>query len=540
MIGMNLSSLLSIVKPAKAAPQTLSVPSARRGRLNWILLLALGGVSAGGEALACNPGTSWQSLQDAFGSTLTMQVLTSTFIPGASVYFGPPPAPPVVSGTANGGTVSITSLDCNTGQLNVQITATAPASGGADTYSTATIPLTIQNFGESGVANNLSLTNTVTFASTSPPAANTYTVTIATLVKTSAVYSLTIVFSDSLSGAKLTVSAEISADGGVVSDLSADPETVGENLAEVADTVTGVIVSELTEGVKNNAKLAGGPAHVVSTGLSPIAGGVRYQGVSAGDGYDFPFALWATYDHTNFDDDTGGTGLDGDTDSLLIGGDFSPWEGTAFGLAVGYEDSQIDTFFNGGDFELEGFSVVPYAALYLSDYVGVDFDLTADFLAGFSSLDLSTTRTLGGATVSGSTESQRRFVAGNLTAGMTMGDLYLSGSGGLLLARDEIDGFVDSSGASIPSQRTSFGQLSLGGEAAYGWGSFEPYVSAQWRYAYEREESTVVSDDANSAQLGLGLRYFGDAFSGGLGYSAILGREDYSQGTLSAQIRADF
>jgi len=50
----------------------------------------------------------------------------------------------------------------------------------------------------------------------------------------------------------------------------------------------------------------------------------------------------------------------------------------------------------------------------------------------------------------------------------------------------------------------------------------------------------VVSDDANSAQLGLGLRYFGDAFSGGLGYSAILGREDYSQGTLSAQIRADF
>ena len=112
-----------------------------------------------------------------------------------------------------------------------------------------------------------------------------------------------------------------------------------------------------------------------------------------------------------------------------------------------------------------------------------------------------------------------------------MGALYVSGTGGFLVA---------SSGTVIPKQRTQFGQFSAGGEAEYACGDFEPYVNALWMYAYEREESTVLSDDANSALLGLGMRYFGDQFSGTEDYSTILGRDDYSQGTLSVQIRADF
>jgi len=44
----------------------------------------------------------------------------------------------------------------------------------------------------------------------------------------------------------------------------------------------------------------------VSNGLAPIAGEVRYQGMSAGDRFEFPFGLWASYDHSDFDDDTGG------------------------------------------------------------------------------------------------------------------------------------------------------------------------------------------------------------------------------------------
>ena len=107
--------------------------------------------------------------------------------------------------------------------------------------------------------------------------------------------------------------------------------------------------------------------------------------------------------------------------------------------------------------------------------------------------------------MSGSPDSTRRFFAANVTAGVSMGAMYLSGTGALLVARDELDGFVDSGGTAIAAQRTEFGQLSVGGEAAYAWARFERHVNEQWMYAYQREESTVVSDDANSAQLGLGF-----------------------------------
>jgi len=200
----------------------------------------------------------------------------------------------------------------------------------------------------------------------------------------------------------------------------------------------------------------------------------------------------------------------------------------------------MGTFFNSGDLDIDGFSVIPYAAFYLSDHVGVEFDLTADILVGYSSIDVDSTRTVGGATVSGSTDWRGTFFAGNVMAGVAMGSCYVSGTGGLLVARDDVDGFVDSSGTAIAAQRTQFGQLSVGGEEAYGWGSFEPYVNAQLLYAYEREESAVLSDDANSAQVGLGVRYFSESFSGSVGYSAILGRDDYSQDTVSLQIRGDF
>jgi len=328
---------------------------------------------------------------------------------------------------------------------------------------------------------------------------------------------------------------------GALSSAQEASEQLADVIGATGTQVTTSTVGSVQTAIGNAMGAATGQSRdLVSNGLTPMAGGVRYQGMSAGDGFEFPFGFWATYDHSDFDDDTGGLGLDGDTNAVLVGGDFSPWEGTVFGVALGYEDSAMDTFFNGGDLEMDGFSVIPYAAVYLSDHVGVDFDLTADFLLGYSSIDVSTTRSVGGALVSGSTDSTRRFFAGNVTAGVAMGAMYLSGTGGFLVARDELDGFVDSGGTAIAAQRTEFGQLSVGGEAAYAWARFEPYVTAQWMYAYEREESTVVSDDANSAQLGLGVRYFGESFSGTLGYSTIVGRDDYSQGTISAQVRAEF
>ena len=323
-----------------------------------------------------------------------------------------------------------------------------------------------------------------------------------------------------------------------------DGTEAGEQFNQTVDAISTGQVHTTTSTTGTNARAGatqGGTGGDTSSGFVPFAGGLRYVGgVNAGDGFAHPFGVWAAFDHTDFEDDTGGLGLDGDTNSLLVGADFSPWVGTAFGVSFGYEDSDVDTLFNGGDIQMDGFSVVPYMAFYLSDHVGVGFDLTSDISIGYSSLDLDLSRTVGGARVSGSTESDRFFFAGNLTAGQSFGDLYVSGSTGILVSRADIDSFTDSSGALIADQRSEFGQFRLGGEAAYAWGSFEPYADVSWLYAYDREKSIVVSDDVNSFDVGLGLRYYGDSFSSGIGYSTILGRDNVDEDTFSVQIRGDF
>ena len=145
MTGVSLGSLFGIVQPAKSAR------SARRARLNWILLLALGGVSASGEALACLPNTVWQLLQDEYGSSVSMNVSSSTFVANTGLPNN------IVSGSATGGTLDITSLSCGSGNLDIEVTGNAPESGvGVESFSlTVTTVFTILNQGVNGQASGV-------------------------------------------------------------------------------------------------------------------------------------------------------------------------------------------------------------------------------------------------------------------------------------------------------------------------------------------------------------------------------------------------
>ena len=273
-------------------------------------------------------------------------------------------------------------------------------------------------------------------------------------------------------------------------------------------------------------------------GLGSTGSGLRYEGFAAGDGFEYPWAMWASYQRVGAEDNFAASALDADTNVFMVGADFSPWDNVLTGVSFGYESSDIDTIFNAGDVDIDGFTVAPYLAADVSDWVGTDFNLQVDFAVGFSRLDVSSTA----AGVTADTDSDRYFFASNLTAGQQFGDLYVSGGGGIVVARDETDTVELSIGGTAPGTRSEFGRLSFGGEAAYIMDSFEPFVSAAYEHDFERESPVAGHpNDKNAFRVGGGLRYFGDSgVSGSVEYNTVVGRNKADEDTLSLLIRGEF
>ena len=197
-----------------------------------------------------------------------------------------------------------------------------------------------------------------------------------------------------------------------------------------------------------------------------IRGGfvTRYQ--AAGDGFEYPWGVWASYTHSRFEDEFAATSIDADSDLLLVGADFSPWDNYVFGVALGYDNTEVDTNFNAGEQDLDAYSIVPYMGVNLSEALdtAVDLNVSIDMLAGFSAVDIDQFRiNAAGTRVTSTTTSDRFFWAANVNVEKQLGDLYLSGRAGLLYAVDESDQFQDSAGNLVGTIRTELGRVSAGG-----------------------------------------------------------------------------
>ncbi len=179
--------------------------------------------------------------------------------------------------------------------------------------------------------------------------------------------------------------------------------------------------------------------------------------------------------------------------------------------------------------------------------MGVDFDLFADIAIGLSFLDIDQFRTTAaGARVTSSTDSDRAFISGNVNAAQSFGNWYVGGRVGLLYAKDDIDGFTESDTTVVADREVELGRLSVGGNVAYTWGSFEPFASATYQYDYALEEITVAGaaqpeNDPSDFLLGFGIRWYGASdITASFEYNTVLDRDDFDSDTFSFYLRADF
>lgn len=264
-------------------------------------------------------------------------------------------------------------------------------------------------------------------------------------------------------------------------------------------------------------------------------------GLNAGEGLTSLAGVWFGYSYASFDDEFAATAFDADQHSFLGGVDINPWEPVLLGLAFGYESADYDTTFNAGGQDTDGWTVSPYLAASLSETFSVDA------VFGYTAVDTDQFRTAGATRVTSNYDADRFFWAANLNMVRPWGNWYLSGRIGYIWAREFQDEFTESDGTTVAERDIKLNQWHVGGEVAYSWGDWEPFVGATYERDFTITEIQVPgaavqpANDRDDVLFALGVRYFrADGLSGSLEWNKRIDRTDFDEDALNLLLRLDF
>ncbi len=266
-----------------------------------------------------------------------------------------------------------------------------------------------------------------------------------------------------------------------------------------------------------------------------------------GGGQGILQSVWLSSSLTDFDNDFSRTRFDGKTHLLLAGLDITVSERYVWGIAFGYETTTIDTEFNSGGQEIDGFNLSPYFAYLLSDTWSVDVSLS------LGSYDTKQTRgevaVLPGPVlvvdnVDSDFSSERQFLASNLTYSAPRGNWFLTGWLGLLAGDKEQDDYTESDATEVEGQELDIERWYLGGEAAYGHDVSETYFGLIYEKDQDVNEIEFAAgeqpeNDDDSVLLTVGWRYFGSDVTADIELSTRLGQDDTSESSIATTLRID-
>ncbi|MGE0095674.1 MAG: autotransporter outer membrane beta-barrel domain-containing protein [Alphaproteobacteria bacterium] len=254
------------------------------------------------------------------------------------------------------------------------------------------------------------------------------------------------------------------------------------------------------------------------------------------------FGIWGNFGGSGFNEDQPAIATSGQVYTFMAGGDYRFNDWVLGGLSVGYERQDIDTNFNNGTWDANGAVVAPYVLVQL-----IPNQLYLDATAGYVGNSIDLTRNNGAITAD--TSGTRFFMASNLTATLNSGNFLFRPSIGANWTYQGIDGYTESGpGAQTADDVTvHFGQFLAGGQVGYQFGNVQPYLLAQYVYAYKYDLPTVGPGQIqpiaykNSANVGGGLLFaLSPRFSGGVQFQSQVGQTDYISYTGSGTIRYAF
>lgn len=315
--------------------------------------------------------------------------------------------------------------------------------------------------------------------------------------------------------------------------------------AQTASLISGAIGGAISGGVGGG--FTGGGA---GGGFSPSGGAVpgptsqlmnSRQSGKAGAAGAPKLGVWAQGTYVNIDKKEAFLGMDGDVYNLVGGIDYKFNDRGVVGVSIGYENTKLDTKFNNGTFEGNGYTVAPYVGYALSP------NWTADLTVGHTWLDYDVSRN--NDSVKGSYEATRWFTAANLTGNFAVDRWRLSPKVGVSYMREESDNYRETgtSTAAVEGSTIKFGRASAGVKAGYVFQNFMPYAKVTGEYDFEKPDAVLKSNgqmsnvDDGGLVFGLGVDIFKGPVSGSIeaSYNSAL-RDDLDIWQGTARIRYEF
>ena len=353
-----------------------------------------------------------------------------------------------------------------------------------------------------------------------------------------------------ISGNTLTITS------GSALDATCSSTITGGTLTKSGSTVASKNTpsSSVTDAILFNTQLQGfmsglsshiGAAMSGFFSFSPTFGENHFgiggmTGLNAGDGTQIPYGIWGNYSYTSYENDLSTTAFEGVSHSFLGGIDFALWETAILGIAVGFDNSDIDTTFNGGNQNTDSFTIAPYFGGLLNDTLSVDFNI------GYTNVQYDQFRTATNTTINSAPRADRWFGAFNMNAIKFVDNWVLGARIGALYATSVIDGYTESNGTIVSEARSKVGSASIAGDVAYGYKEFEPFLSLSYQYDFSLKNISTATDpqpsnDNDDILLSMGVRYFEKSgITGNLEYSKRFLREDFNEDRISLTVRVDY
>jgi outer membrane autotransporter protein len=267
------------------------------------------------------------------------------------------------------------------------------------------------------------------------------------------------------------------------------------------------------------------------------------------------FGAWVSGAWSDVEDENASTAFDGDVYSAMAGVDYRITPRAVVGIALGYENTDLDTAYNGfggadGNLDADGWTVAPYIGVELAPNV------SANLAVGYSDLEYDTLRfdPNSGNRITGSTDADRYFVNASVNGLHEFDQNWrLHGSSAVFYASEDKDAFTEteSNAALIANsgQSTDFGQVSVDARLGYLMQGFEPYALAGVEFDFSKDEAPVAAgqsraslDDSDfGAKFGGGVKlHLGPNVTGGVELYTVEFRDDYNEYTLSGGLNVKF
>lgn len=261
----------------------------------------------------------------------------------------------------------------------------------------------------------------------------------------------------------------------------------------------------------------------------------KMSGLSAGDAPP-KFGLWGNASYTETDIDSVIADSESDFMLVMVGVDYKPTANTVVGVALGYEDSDSDTYFNRGEKENDGFTLAPYFAYLINENISISLS------GGYSWVSYDQFRTdADNNKVSSDLDSNRWFVSSAVNIYKNYGALNLNIYVGYTISEESMDSFTESDGTRVDSEDINLNTLNVGMETSYFLGAWEPYVRLGYSYDTEYDAFSEEDYDKDYIRAGLGARIsFSQNLTGDLLFSTTIDHEDQSEESYMFNIRYEF